>query len=192
MIVGGALIGLNLMSRASGESFTLVAALVAFAFVTFWGKFSVKLKKSKRLTEKGALLKDYLEGLREYIRLAEADRIRMLQSASGAEVSEQQIVQIYERLLPYAVLFGFEREWQSELDKYYRESAPAWVEGTHRQVTVFNVSNFERRVATSPVTRTSSSGGAGSSRGSFSSFSGGSSGGGFSGGGGGGGGGRGI
>lgn len=142
-------------------------------------------------THAGALVHDHLMGLREYIRLAEADRIRMLQSVSGAEVGEDRIVQVYERLLPYAVLFGFEKEWQAELAKYYRESMPDWVGGSSSSFTQsLSFAAFANSVMTSPATRTSSSGsGSGSS---FSSSSGGSSGGGSSGGGGGGGGGRGI
>ena len=139
-------------------------------------------------TEKGALLHDHLMGLREYIRLAEADRIRMLQSASGAEVDEQRIVQVYERLLPYAVLFGFEDEWQGELARYYRETPPEWVAGA-AGVSSLSLMHFTRSVASAPATRrVSSSGRSGSSFSSHSS----SSGGGFSGGGGGGGGSRGI
>lgn len=140
------------------------------------------------LTYEGALLRDHLMGLREYIRLAEADRIRMLQSASGAEVGEDRIVQVYERLLPYAVIFGFEREWQSELARYYQESTPDWVGGSSSTFThALPLAAFATTVASSPRTSTTTSG----SGSSFSSF-GGSSGGGFSGGGGGGGGGRGI
>ena len=143
-------------------------------------------------THAGALVHDHLMGLREYIRLAEADRIRMLQSASGAEVDEQRIVKVYEALLPYAVLFGFENEWQAELAKYYRESSPEWVAGSSSFTTGFPLRAFGTTVATSPATRIRSSGSGSGSRSSFSSSRGGSSGGGFSGGGGGGGGGRGI
>lgn len=147
-------------------------------------------------TPTGALALDHLNGLREYIRLAEADRIRMLQSASGAEVDENFIVQVYERLLPYAVLFGFEKEWQGELAKFYRESTPDWVAGTSNTgnsfAQIMPVWNFGQSIAASPVTRTASSSAGFGSGSSFSSTSGGSWGGGFSGGGGGGGGGRGI
>jgi uncharacterized membrane protein YgcG len=142
-------------------------------------------------THAAALVHDHLMGLREYIRLAEADRIRMLQSASGVDVDEQRIVHVYERLLPYAVLFGFETEWQAELARYYRESPPEWVTGASTFSTGFPLRSFAMTVAASPATRPRSSGSSGS-RSSFSSSRGGSSGGGFSGGGGGGGGGRGI
>lgn len=145
----------------------------------------------RTLTPAGALLRDHLMGLREYIRLAEADRIRVLQSASGAEVDEHRIVQVHERLLPYAVLFGYEREWQAELARLYRESTPEWVAGSSSTSFshAISIAALTSSVSSSPVTRVSSGSGSGSS---FSSSGGGSSGGGFSGGGGGGGGGRGI
>lgn len=144
----------------------------------------------QRVTPKGALMLDHLQGLREFIRVAEADRIRMLQSASGAEVTHDFIVQIYERVLPYAVLFGFEREWQAELARYYRESPPEWVHGEGNFTQALPIFALATAVHSAPKTAPISSGSG--SGGSFSSSSGGSSGGGFSGGGGGGGGGRGI
>lgn len=135
---------------------------------------------------------DYLMGLKEFIRLAEADRIRMLQSVSGAEVNEQRIVQLYERLLPYAVIFGYENEWQAELSRYYRQTTPEWIAGNSDFSRALQFNRFNAAIASSPSTSAGGSGRGFGSGGSFSSSSGGSSGGGFSGGGGGGGGSRGI
>lgn len=138
------------------------------------------------LSERGAEVKEHLEGLREFIRLAEADRLRMLQSVSGAErVSTEsgEVVKIYEKLLPYAVIFGLEKEWLRELSRYYDEnSSPTWYHGS--SMSAFNAAAFTSAISSfsSTVSRTASS----------SSSSSGSSGGGSSGGGGGGGGGGGI
>ncbi|MDQ2698617.1 MAG: DUF2207 domain-containing protein, partial [Actinomycetota bacterium] len=148
------------------------------------------LTMRKPLTDKGAELRDHLEGLREYIRLAEADRLRMLQSASGAERATDDsgvdVVRVYERLLPYAVLFGLEREWQAELSRYYGDAAPSWAESGPGPFTVVP---FTAHLATVPGIASSSSSWGTSSG---SSSSGGSGGGGSSGGGGGGGGGGGV
>lgn len=61
----------------------------------------------------------HLEGMREYIRLAEADRLRLLQSPQGAVrvpvSNELDRLHIYEQLLPYAILFGQEKEWAEVL-----------------------------------------------------------------------------
>lgn len=139
------------------------------------------------LTQKGAELRDYLAGLKEYITVAETERIKMLQSPEGAEkvgvkLGEDvaQLVKLYERVLPYAVLFGVEREWVKQLGAYYEAvgTQPDWYSGN----AAFNAVVFS-----------SALGGFNSQSSLYSSAassdSGGSSGGGSSGGGGGGGGG---
>lgn len=141
-----------------------------------------------RLTDKGLELRRYLEGLKEYIKMAETDRIKTLQSPEGAEkvarvvngTDEVQLIKLYERVLPYAVLFGLEKEWNEQLGRYYEttNSQPGWYAG---QSGVFNAAVFTSAMSSfSSVSNYASS---------SSSSSGGSMGGGFSGGGGGGGGG---
>ena len=63
----------------------------------------------------------HLDGLRQYLTLAEADRLRVLQSPSGA-LSRPGPVETYlldEKLLPWAVVFGVEREWLAHLKIAY-------------------------------------------------------------------------
>lgn len=152
-------------------------------------------------TAAGAVHEEYLLGIRDYLRLAEADRLRMLQSPEGAQRvraegldprSPAQRVKLYERLLPFAVLWGVERDWSKELTILYGDSPPDWFVSTGS----FDASRFSTAlgsIALTPIAKTTqrSSGSSGSSWSGSSggSFSGGSSGGGFSGGGGGGGGG---
>ncbi|MET0715476.1 MAG: DUF2207 domain-containing protein, partial [Mycetocola sp.] len=92
----------------------------------------------KALTERGAEVREYLLGLREYLALAEADRIAMLQSPAGAErVSVEdtvnpgdtlEMVAFYEKMLPFAVLWGIDKEWAEELGRYYEQAGtgPDW------------------------------------------------------------------
>ena len=141
-----------------------------------------------RLTDKGLALRRYLEGLKEYIAMAEAERIKLLQSPDGAEkvakvskgTDAAQLITLYERVLPYAVLFGLEKQWNEQLGRYYETASaqPGWYAG---QNAVFNAAVFSSAMSSfsSASIYTSSS----------SASSGGSGGGGFSGGGGGGGGG---
>lgn len=141
-----------------------------------------------RLTDAGVALKRYLEGLKMYIGVAEEERLRMLQSPEGAEkvaavaggTDSAQLVKLYERVLPYAVLFGQEKEWNKQLGHYYEtaNASPEWYSGHN---AVFNAAVFA-----SAMDGFSTSSNAASS---YSSSSSGSGGGGFSGGGGGGGGG---
>lgn len=156
----------------------VVVAIMAFVFAhNLWP-----------LTEKGVALRDYLAGLRQYISVAEQDRIKMLQSPEGAEKvgvavdgsDLKQLVKLYERVLPYAVLFGIEKEWTKQLGAYYEAGAtqPNWYSGNAAfNAVVFSsaLSNFSSQSSSYSSASSSSSGGSG--------------GGGFAGGGGGGGGG---
>ena len=111
-----------------------LAATIATIFVTpaSWRRFLPPAVPKR----------EHLEGLRQYLELAEADRMRMLQSPSGAELRPvgaatttdaavpptsapdgaaelpEPVLRfhLHERLLPYAVLFGVEREWIRQLE----------------------------------------------------------------------------
>jgi uncharacterized membrane protein YgcG len=143
-----------------------------------------------RLTAKGAELRDHLRGLRLYIQLAEADRIRVLQAPATAEridVNDRSaVIALYEKLLPYAMIWRVEKQWIAELEQNYEVTqAPDWYDGTGNLAGVAFLTSVvgTGHFATTPSPSSSSGSYSGSSS------SGGSSGGGFSGGGGGGGGG---
>lgn len=136
------------------------------------------------LSEKGRALLDYLDGLKRYIKVAEEDRIKVLQSPQGADKTPvdtndtRAVLHLYERVLPYAVLFKNEKEWTKVLGKYYEQNntSPDWYSGN----AAFNAVYFSSAISNFSTTATSNS---------YVSSSSSSSGGGFSGGGGGGGGG---
>lgn len=183
--VGSFVFGIIMLENSSGgvlPGLLFIPPIIA-GFIVFG------VASRKPLTEKGAQLRDHLKGLDLYIRLAEADRLRMLQSPTGAEregistSDPRQIVDVYEKLLPYAVLFNHEREWAQELGKYYTEESPDWYSGS----TAFNAALFASSISSISSTAATSYSGS-----SSSSSSGGSGGGGSSGGGGGGGGGGGV
>lgn len=140
------------------------------------------------LTEKGALAKEHLQGLKTYIRLAEQDRIRVLQSPEGAEREpvdtgdHDSLVKLYESVLPYAVLFKQEKQWSKVIAIEYEESqlgSPSWYYGSS------NFSTIGLGAALGSFTASANSAFAPPTSSSSSGFS---SGGGYSGGGGGGGG----
>lgn len=139
------------------------------------------------LTDEGLALYRYLEGLKMYISVAEVERLKLLQSPEGAEkvhvssTDPKQLVKLYEKVLPYAMLFGQERQWNKRLGEYYEAShtQPDWYTGTH--MAAFSAAAFSSSMSSLTTSIDSS--------GATSSSSGGSSGGGSSGGGGGGGGG---
>jgi uncharacterized membrane protein YgcG len=216
VIVGGFVTFSRFVGDGAFEA-TAVSTVVAF--------FAARATYARRstvapLSARGRDVNDHLLGMRDYMQLAEADRIQMLQSPEGAErvdVDDQaQLVKLYERLLPYAVIFGIEREWSEELTvKAVAANVPVtwWAGSSDFSSWRLNSTIQQLRRATPepprPVVAKAKSSSSGSGWGGFgggwgtggsssgwsgssgSSFSGGSSGGSFSGGGGGGGGGRG-
>lgn len=170
-------------SYGSAIPFVLIGGVIASGIATLVLLFRTPV------TARGAEARDHLEGLELYIRLAEADRLRMLQSPEGAlrerndSTGDSDVLKIYEKLLPYAVLFGLEKQWSEELGKYYTEQSPDWYAGAG----VFNGAIFASSISSMSDSLASSYSGSASS-----SSSGGSGGGGSSGGGGGGGGGGGV
>jgi uncharacterized membrane protein YgcG len=186
VLAGIVLIGVAVFGGEDEKS--IIISVVGLNAVPWIAIFAIGLLSRRRpLTAKGAELKEHLDGLREFIRVAEADRLQMLQSVSGAErvttSDRTAIVKIYEKLLPYAVIFGLEKQWAQEISKYYDTDPPDWYSGS----TGFHVAAFSAGLASlSSSVSTSYSGSSGSSS------SGGGGGGGSSGGGGGGGGGGGV
>lgn len=176
---------LSLIALAVGI-ISLSPAVVILSAVAFGLSFA-----AYRLTDKGLALRRYIEGLKMYIEVAEVDRLKMLQSPDGAQKVSQvtngntepsQLVNLYEKVLPYAVLLGKEKDWSKQLGQYYEQSStqPDWYAGQG----AFNAAMFSASMSglSQAASYTSSS----------SSSSGGSGGGGSSGGGGGGGGGGGV
>jgi len=183
--IGSFLFGITMLDDSVGGAlpFLLFIPPIIIVLIVFGTVFRTPL------SDRRAELRDHLKRLELYIRLAEADRLRMLQSPTGAEkeavstTDPRQIVDVYEKLLPYAVLFSLEKQWAQELGKYYTEQSPDWYSGTG----AFNAAVFASSISSMSTTAASSYSGS-----SSSSSSGGSGGGGSSGGGGGGGGGGGV
>ncbi|MEE0887951.1 MAG: DUF2207 domain-containing protein [Candidatus Saccharimonadaceae bacterium] len=99
---------------------------------------------AKYYTDAGINAKLYLIGLKKYMSLAEKERIELLQSVDGADVSSDGIVKLYEKLLPYAIIFRLEKSWIEELKKYYEASnmlGPDWAfDGT--MIDASDLDNF--------------------------------------------------
>ena len=139
------------------------------------------------LTDDGLRLRRYVLGLDRYIKAAEVERLKFFQGPDTAQkvgydldpTNPGQLLKLYERVLPYAILFGREKDWAQRLGDFYQQAgtSPDWYTGS----TAFNAALFSSTLSSFSQASTYSAG--------SSSSSGGSSGGGSSGGGGGGGGG---
>ncbi|MDQ0319376.1 putative membrane protein [Pararhizobium capsulatum DSM 1112] len=92
-------------------------------------------------TPLGARMMDGIDGLRQYLTLAEKERMNM---AGAPEMSPQH----FEKLLPYAVALGVEKPWAETFDRWLLAAAagaaayqPAWYYGNH-----FSVGSFGDRM----------------------------------------------
>jgi uncharacterized membrane protein YgcG len=184
-LLGGAtsVVSFMLLTAILSDQLDPVLPIIAFLVTIPAAIFGLIGLGRRPFAADGAELRDYLAGLKLYIEVAETDRIRILQSPTGAERIDTNdrgvMVKLYERVLPYAVLFRQEKDWAKQLGDYYDTEPPEWYSGT----TAFNSVLFATSI--SSLSTTAASGYSGTS----SSSSGGSGGGGSSGGGGGGGGG---
>lgn len=185
LLLGGTGVAIGIAGLIFGRPIAagaFVAALFAVILALIIG--GPALTKGRVHTPEGALAYEYLLGVKEFIRVAEADRLQMLQSYSGAERRDDgtiDVIHVYERLLPYAMLFGLEKEWGRVLEVSYAETGETalWTTSptTALAPALYTFAHTTTSSAAYQVTAASTS----------SSSFGGSSGGGFSGGGGGGG-----
>lgn len=134
----------------------------------------------------GVSAKEMIEGLNLYLTTAEKDRIKMLQSPDAPyavkSTEPKKTVELFEKLLPYAMVLGVEGQWAKQFESIYK-TPPDWYQGNWRG---FNAVNFTSSLNSSVSAMGTSFSPPRSSSGSGFSGGGGSSGGGGGGGGGGG------
>lgn len=176
MLTVGVLLGLGLPFLAfffnALMDDTLLIALVANSIISTIIIISFALIMPKR-TEEGAFLEHRIKGFRMYMETAEKYR---------SQFNEKE--NIFEKFLPYAIMFGMTKKWIDAMkniygEKYISSYHPVWFYGIGGSPFNFddfanNIENMSAQMATTMASNPSSSGAGG---------------GGFSGGGGGGGGG---
>ena len=153
-----------------------IFGMLVSSILTFILSFQVDLR-----AENGNEIYYALEGLKMYINTAEKHRIKF-------HNDPEKYLGVFEKLLPYAIIFGLEKKWAKEFEDIYKEP-PSWYQGDMRNFNSYilanSIANMSRDVQ-SKTRAPNSAGGFTSSHGGSggSGFSGGSSGGGFGGGGG--------
>jgi uncharacterized membrane protein YgcG len=107
---------------------TLISVGVVLGIVTFllfWHFMPAR-------TAKGAAMNDQLSGLKLYLEVAEKDRIAKLQSPSAPYAAPASApvhsVDLFEKLLPYAITLKVEREWAQQFAGIYT-TPPDWYGG---------------------------------------------------------------
>jgi uncharacterized membrane protein YgcG len=111
-VFGGIALALFATSAAAGQLplFAAVGGIVATNLVFFFLMGAP--------TPLGRRLMDGIEGLRQYLTLAEKDRMNM---AGAPEMSPRH----FETLLPYAVALGVEKPWSETFDRWLLAAAAA-------------------------------------------------------------------
>jgi len=106
---------------ATPAQFVIIVSLCSVSIILFAVILDIiyEARLSRSLTEKGLELQHYLKGLEKYIKMSEADRIKFMQSPENIGKinidSQQEILKLYERLLPYAMIFNFEKKWAERI-----------------------------------------------------------------------------
>jgi hypothetical protein len=89
-------------------------------------------------TAKGVTAKEHAEGLKMYLEVAEKDRLEKLQGPEAAYAPKtaepKKTVELFEKLLPYAMVLGVEKQWAGKFKDMYT-TPPGWYSGNW---TTFN------------------------------------------------------
>lgn len=115
-------------------------------------------------TEKGVALKEHLLGLKEYLQIAEKDRLKF-------HNAPEKKPEVFEKLLPFALILGVEESWAKEFQDIYT-TPPSWYAGPagshfNALMLTHSLSSFSSAAASSISSspRGSGSGGGGMSGG---------------------------
>ncbi len=114
-------------------------------------------------TPKGAVAHDEIEGFKEYLSVAEGDRI-VFANAPEADPNT------FERFLPYAMIFGVEKAWAGKFANMYTEKDSGhWYHGGGKSLNAValasTMGSFSTSTAAAFAARGGGSGGGGSSGG---------------------------
>lgn len=175
--IGGVIIGLPLyvFAHLGLLSGFLVLALVLSGIIIIAFSFFMP-----QHTVKGAQAKQYILGLKMYLSVAEKDRLKFFNAP-------EKNPQVFEKLLPYAMVLGVEQDWAKQFEGIYTQP-PAWYNDPAGGMfnAIFFATSLRSFSTAAHTAIASAPRGGGGAAGGFSGFGGGGfSGGGFGGGGGG-------
>ncbi len=137
-------------------------------------------------TKQGVAAREHILGLKLYLNVAEKDRIAKLQSPSAQYASNAgepvKTVALFEKLLPYAMVLGVEKQWATQFQNLY-VSPPGWYSGNFQTFNaaymVDSLNNGVGGAVNTAFSAPSSSGSSGSGGGSSGGGGGGGGGGGW-------------
>jgi uncharacterized membrane protein YgcG len=173
----------NLLGRYIGAGAAAPVLIVVFGLIhgvigVFSAAFSATIYfifswLMPRVTQSGALLKEQILGLKEYLQIAEKNRIEFHNAPAKSP-------ELFEKLLPAAMVLGVTAIWAKEFADISMEP-PQWYSGpvgTHFSVVSFSSDLNSFSTATTSSLASAPGGSSGSGGGGFSGGGGGGGGGG--------------
>jgi uncharacterized membrane protein len=126
-------------------------------------------------TKKGVLAKEHILGLKRYLNVAEKDRINF-------HNAPEKNPEIFEKLLPFAMVLGVEKNWAKQFEDIYKDQQPSWYSSSDgaafSAIALSNSLGSFQSKADSTIMSSAGSGGSGMGGGGFSGGGGGGGGGG--------------
>ncbi len=131
----------------------IVISLVIYTVIAICGSIR---------TEKSIRAKEYILGLKDYLQIAEKDRLEF-------HNAPEKKPEIFEKFLPYAMVLGVADIWAKEFDGIYM-TPPSWygggsMDGFNASVLAHSLSGFSTSASTATAGSSGGSGGGGSSGG---------------------------
>lgn len=149
----------DVVSSASSQ---MVLSPVVIGLIVSVGIFLIIYRLSPAKTEMGVATKEQLLGLKMYLQIAEKDRLAF-------HNAPEKKPEIFEKLLPYAMVLGVEKAWAKEFEGIYT-TPPSWYSGpasSHFSARTLSnsLASFGAFATTSLASAPGGSGGGGSSGG---------------------------
>src|SRR4029078_5723094 len=122
----------KIISRASivifiglGSLYIFRNGLVLLDIIVCSVIFYVFQKIMAKRTAKGVAGKEHILGLKLYLQTAEAEGFKKLQGTDAAYAANHgaptKTVELFEKLLPYAVALGVEKDWAKQFKDIYKQ-----------------------------------------------------------------------
>jgi len=124
---------MSLASSVSASVWPFIGGVVAGTVIFF-----AFVRALPARTALGVAAKEHLMGLKMYMETAEKDRLEKLEGPNAAYAANAgepvRTVELFEKLLPYAIVLGVETQWAGKFNDIYT-TPPTWYTGNW---TAFN------------------------------------------------------
>ena len=171
VVLGIILLVIFAENGAFGAFLGIATALSGVIVMVFGNWMPVK-------TAEGVRVREHLEGFKRYLDVAEKERIAFHDSPEKEGDAPEKTFSIFNKYLPYAMVFGVEEKWGEQFEDMFTEE-PDWYRGaTGESFSVGGLTSslhgFSQDMSSAMAPKSSGSGGGGSVGGGFGGGGGGS------------------